>query len=97
MGPLPSPKLIFPNPPQKAVSDYLNLVLVFGALNGQKANDNGRRGETDHLTRAGGKHHGLIDAEFMTHRRADRTPRRDLLAGTIAGAVELLSASQALG
>jgi hypothetical protein len=34
-------KLIFPHPPQKAVSGDLDLVLVLGALNGQKARDRG--------------------------------------------------------
>jgi hypothetical protein len=65
------PEADFPDPAAQAVSVRLDLVLAFGAIYGQKANDNGRRGKTDHFTRAGRKHHGLIDVEFMAHRRTD--------------------------
>ena len=61
-------KLIFPSPPQQAVSTNFDLILVLTTLHGQKARDRCHCGEIDDCTRVGRKYYNFANSEFMAHR-----------------------------
>jgi hypothetical protein len=63
------PKLIFPSPPQQAVSIDFDVILVLATVHGQKARDRCHRGETNdaQLTRVGCKYYNFAESEFMAH------------------------------
>jgi hypothetical protein len=60
-------ELAFQSPPFGPVRINLDVILVIGAVLGQKPCDCSFRRGAKHLTGAGCKNDGLTDAEFMAH------------------------------
>jgi hypothetical protein len=78
-------QLTLPDPSLEAVRFDLDMILVFGALHGQKARDCCHRRVTNNTNLAcvGRKYHHLADSEFMAHRRWGYQPTLRLTADVL--------------